>query len=59
MAKTKTRIALIREYFFAGEKLSEYKVELQALSDEEKLDLAREIAKHQGLTQEDVDFPLT
>ncbi|MBI2640118.1 MAG: hypothetical protein HYW90_04520 [Candidatus Sungbacteria bacterium] len=39
--------------------LKGFSVELGRLSDEEKLELARAAAKELGLTQDQVDFPLS
>jgi len=59
MVVTKSRIACIRDYFgrLEGQTLSDFRKELVALSDAEKLELAQLSAKELGYTQEKLDFP--
>ncbi|MBI4114341.1 MAG: hypothetical protein HY445_00680 [Candidatus Niyogibacteria bacterium] len=57
--KTKSALSLVMGYYRQqGQKVSEIKAEVDALTADSKLELARLIAKAQGLSQEDVNFPL-
>jgi len=57
--KKQNALTLIRKYFGENQKLHDFKVELDTLSVEDKLDLARGIALEFDLSQDDVSFPLT
>ena len=53
------KVKVIRDYFGPWENSRDLMVQLKALSPEEKLELAVGAAKNMGLTQDQVDFPLT
>ena len=61
MDKPKGITTILREYFglLPGTKLHDFAQELKALTDDEKLELARGAAANMGMTQEQLSFPLS
>lgn len=59
--KLKGQMTVLRNYFGAlpGQGLKAFSDEVKQLSDAEKLDLAQGAARNLGLTQDEVNFPLS
>lgn len=56
----KTRMQCLKEYFFRDnvDSMASFAVEIRALAEQEKMELASGAAKALGYTQENVDFAL-
>lgn len=61
MANLKGKAVLIAKFFGRkdGQTTQEALTEIKDLSDADRLELAQRIARQEGLTQDQVDFPLT
>lgn len=56
----KSKISVMKEFFGMqpNQTLTQFAAEVKALTEDEKLELARGCAKNLGLTQAECDFPL-